>query len=528
MAVDLTPPGGNKVSSPNQQTTNLLQPAQLQQRLNSIQSSNQALANLKVNDVVKAVVDSVQSLTTSTNQANASAITATPANTLNISLNINGNTLNVVSDRPLTIGEVLVLKVLSQTQLEVLHQQVPTGTLKEAQVQQGLRDNLPIQQDFNSLLRKLITIAPKLPALLSQLAQLNPKLLQGINQYANTSTQTNAPNSTPSITNQKTNLIQQNSFITLAKSIKTLSQNIPRADGKFGAETVKDLIQNSGVFLEAKLAKANQATAGDKQQAGQNAIRSDLKAALVQVQQAIQKTSDNPEAQKQFEGLLRQITNLNPATNRTGASSYTSMSTTELSSATISQQFPQLLFPLQPTRSTHTSAQTAKDQFDLTLSTLLRQVAASIARIQIHQLSNAQAQQGREAEPSLLNSWQLEIPILHNQQVESFQVRIEERENEEEKEQSNNKKSKQWTITLAFDLAPLGPMCAVLTVIDDAVSATIWAEKQPTLKVLNEEITELRQSLENLGLEVGEVECRHGVPQSTTTQLKQNLVDVHT
>jgi hypothetical protein len=76
-----------------------------------------------------------------------------------------------------------------------------------------------------------------------------------------------------------------------------------------------------------------------------------------------------------------------------------------------------------------------------------------------------------------------------------------------------------------MDLDEAGPLHFDVALRQQAVSARVWAEKQTTLRQVNQELPALRQSLTDLGLEVTDLDCRRGTPQSSVTRLEHRLVD---
>jgi hypothetical protein len=96
---------------------------------------------------------------------------------------------------------------------------------------------------------------------------------------------------------------------------------------------------------------------------------------------------------------------------------------------------------------------------------------------------------------------------------------------------SNDKADKKhrWQITLHFDLSGLGPLDIELDLCLPSVSATFWSERSDTLASLNQALQPLRQTLTELGADVGELKARHGQkPASDQPIVRHSLVDLHT
>jgi hypothetical protein len=163
-----------------------------------------------------------------------------------------------------------------------------------------------------------------------------------------------------------------------------------------------------------------------------------------------------------------------------------------------------------------------EDPLDLTLSILLRQVAASLARVEVHQLNTLSQQ---ITQPNQAQQWLLEIPFFYQGHVDVFQLWIEK---DKPDKTNTSPKDAQWKITLAFDLESLGPLYAQVSVMREAVTATFWAEKSTTLPLLQSYQPQFEQKLKTLGLPIKDIECFNGKPNITQTRLQQQLVDVKT
>ncbi len=132
---------------------------------------------------------------------------------------------------------------------------------------------------------------------------------------------------------------------------------------------------------------------------------------------------------------------------------------------------------------------------------LQSQLEGAIARVQLHQLNSLSAEEG--AKPS----WSVEIPVRRAEQVDVWSFRITE-----EAPSSAEAPAGRWCISVAFELDPLGPMHARLTLQDQKVSASLWAESSATAGLIGRHAAELREMLDDAGLSVGDILCVHGTP----------------
>lgn len=158
------------------------------------------------------------------------------------------------------------------------------------------------------------------------------------------------------------------------------------------------------------------------------------------------------------------------------------------------------------------------------LQTLLKLAAAAISRLQTHQLSSL-AQTQVDANGNLLTTWQLELPMRHQQEIIPLQIKLQ-REDSEAKGEKTEHKEPLWRVDLAFDLAHLGPLQVRAQLLRGSLSSQLWAERADTTSLINAELGHLRERLQAAGLEVGELACSQGMPpQGPKTSLEQRWVD---
>ncbi|GEM_PF-6296388 len=174
-----------------------------------------------------------------------------------------------------------------------------------------------------------------------------------------------------------------------------------------------------------------------------------------------------------------------------------------------------------PARQSTPTAET----FDLAISVILRQIAASLSRVQAQQLNSLGGRQAG-AEGSVSQSWNLEIPVYAEGQFRPIQLQIEEERSTQS--QNPSKKERKWTITLGFDIEKLGKFYATLRVVNASISTTFWSERAETLKKIQGELNYLKKTLSSKGLKVEQLECRHGAPPLRKTRLDQQLLDIKT
>jgi hypothetical protein len=280
----------------------------------------------------------------------------------------------------------------------------------------------------------------------------------------------------------------------LRSSIEKLLAGLPDGAQLSNPKGLAQALHNSGIFLEGKLIGGQ----------GQG-LNTDLKA-----------------------NLLRLISQLSPglagagALGGSGASAAMAQAMPALardllqSLGRASQRQLEQSFPL-PSR----LLQKLEDEDDL--EALLKLAAAAIARLQTHQLSSlSQSQVGPDG--NLLTTWQLEIPMRHQQEVLPLQVKLQR----EDGQDSEHKESKEtlWRVELAFDIPPLGPLQVQAELVHQQFSSQLWAQQADTAKLIETELDNLRERLQAAGVQVGELLCTCGVPpRGQRTTLEQRWVD---
>lgn len=173
-----------------------------------------------------------------------------------------------------------------------------------------------------------------------------------------------------------------------------------------------------------------------------------------------------------------------------------------------------------------------KEQRTQLLTLLQQQTQHSLAKIQLQQLQAVHQELESKDAGSPTSSWQLEIPLRHQSDVQQLQLQIT-REWVEEKHQgeaarAGSAKVRQWSVTLRFDLPTLGEFCAQLAVMGEQVNATLWASREQTFEQARQQLDSLRQQLEEEGIEVKNLQCLLGMPPPKPLALSYSLIDIST
>ena len=126
------------------------------------------------------------------------------------------------------------------------------------------------------------------------------------------------------------------------------------------------------------------------------------------------------------------------------------------------------------------------------------------------------------------DSWQLQIPLFYRDGETPREVQLHLHKDSEQNDADGKRKAVRWRLRLHFDLQQLGPLDIDIELQYPALSATFWSQQAPTLTQLNRELQPLRQRLQQLGVEVQELQVRHGqLPAPERNRISQRLVDIH-
>ncbi|WP_019530371.1 flagellar hook-length control protein FliK [Dasania marina] len=310
----------------------------------------------------------------------------------------------------------------------------------------------------------------------------------------------------------------------ISKNIKSLLANIPSPSQAQDPKQLKRALLNSGTFFESKLKRLVIDSSNRSQQHSKLNPEQLAKLPSEQHYQNRDGAIINADSKAKTQQLIRQIEQLigKPINPANAKNSHTG--TQDDSASKLLLELSQLKSPeLNASNTAKSSNVSSKDNVDIMLQQLGRQLLATLAKTQLHQLDslNPRSQSSNEASPN--SSWSLELPIMQGKQVDNVEIKINQQDSDKEK----NKGKKQWQVMLDFDLHKLGKMSVELIVIDKSVSATVWSELEAAHRVVKKEIDHLRTGLEKIGVNVKKVDCKIGLPKKQPQHL-QPLVDVRT
>ncbi|MET0378951.1 MAG: flagellar hook-length control protein FliK [Spongiibacteraceae bacterium] len=280
----------------------------------------------------------------------------------------------------------------------------------------------------------------------------------------------------------------------LARTILNLWQSLPTPKQLQQPEALKRAMRDSGSFFEANTATAR-AAGLENPRALPRVLGTDIKAQITLLLTLLKSRASTS------------ATNAAPASHGIDLAADVDM---------VYQK------PLSRTDNTPPSANVADNSAEVLLQQLGKMLEAGLSRIHLHQLDAvASRHTGADAAPTV-PTWVMELPVRTQHGYDRIQVRIEEHAPKVE-----DKRKKQWLVQLGFDLHELGKLSATLSVIEHSVAATLWAEQEETHRTVQRELTTLREGLEAVGVNVTDMQCRHGIAPERSGLIMQRLVDTH-
>ncbi|MGH1371847.1 MAG: flagellar hook-length control protein FliK [Cellvibrionaceae bacterium] len=293
---------------------------------------------------------------------------------------------------------------------------------------------------------------------------------------------------------------------TLQESLQQLANQLRTPEQLSRPPLLKQALLNSGVQLESKLL-----TTATPEKLPQQ----DLKAGLLHTLAALAKTTSSPPP---------------PLSSSTHSPSVNAANSSYGGPPGATTQPPNTLMLLLQQL---TLSGTRQQNISLTAEQLVPQLQQQILQA-INKMLYSQLQSITRSQPAAdgqaNQQIQLEIPIRYGHEVHALQVQLEEDWEQQPQEEHNgpNEKVRKWLVKLAFDLPEAGSLHAHITVIQDSVSTSLWADNSQTFDQLQTSVGQLKQRLEKDGCTVKKMECFAGKPNEETIQLGYALVDIKT
>ncbi len=295
--------------------------------------------------------------------------------------------------------------------------------------------------------------------------------------------------------------------------LRDLLRQLPDTRQLLDPQQFKRLVKNSGIFLEPRLL--------------QNAAEParDIKAQLMQLgetlRQADPETARPPVTAEtkaaRIDRAIQAFVNGNTSLSRLADQLLLGLSTDEVNDlrdflAARQPQIPPALAVKLEALIQHLQQQAQPRQLMDNLFSLLKNLPL------IHELKNAVDQAlakitsqqlmplTRDADSPLLLMF--DLPVREKDRLQHFQFRIEEENHGADKNHNS------WTVTLYFDMPPLGPVQARLHLIEQSISTVFQAEKTATAKIIRQHMELLKSAYVRAGFQVGQLDVINGRPQA--------------
>lgn len=259
---------------------------------------------------------------------------------------------------------------------------------------------------------------------------------------------------------------------------RVLAQAVP-AERPLTPDALKEAVQRSGLFLEARQAAGQPATP-----------QADLKAGLVALRDAL-------------EPLVTALS-LRPTGKQATPDERSSDQQAALPRPTPPRRDgPLALQPIaEPTL--------AAGEKPLTVAqTLLEQTDAALDRITLSQYASLplDAQGGDAAQPQ---RWLTEIPLAFHSGTAVLPLQVEK---EPPRRDANGVQGPLWRVRFALDVEPIGPLQGVVTLQGRSVGVSLWAEREETSRLLRGATPGLEAALTDAHFEQGTIDIHTGQPR---------------
>jgi len=127
----------------------------------------------------------------------------------------------------------------------------------------------------------------------------------------------------------------------------------------------------------------------------------------------------------------------------------------------------------------------------------------SLARVLVNQLASLPSNEGPQ------QVWHFELPIRHPDGTDSFRVRFAR-----QRKSIDGKEEDIWSVNLAFDLEPLGPVTSRLVLQGNEITSHFIAEREQSAQRLEQAMPILGEALVRAGLRIGSMTTGHGPASS--------------
>jgi len=136
---------------------------------------------------------------------------------------------------------------------------------------------------------------------------------------------------------------------------------------------------------------------------------------------------------------------------------------------------------------------------------LQKTTEGALARLQVNQLAH------HSEDPGLF--FNTEIPIYNGKEIDLLHIQFEKKRKKEKDQEGEET----YAVSLALDLQGLGPIHAKITLQQDTLNTTFWAESDATAERIRAHLPLLQASLQSSGFDVQQLSCYQGTPPPPAT-----------
>ena len=242
------------------------------------------------------------------------------------------------------------------------------------------------------------------------------------------------------------------------RQVNATSGVLPRIANLIHPQTLKQVIQDSGLFLEAKLVAKLTATDSSASKSPVRDVNLDLKTRLLRLANVIEQSLNANNRQNK----------IIPGTS-----------------------VREMALPVEkPTVQQNAQIKLEKSMFEL--MELRNVVDAAISRIQVNQSQSIITNE--QSTPV----WVIDLPLAEQEHESVLKLEIQY----EDTQNSQANPARKWSLRLSIDIAPLGKINVHLNLLDKDLSSSIWAEKQSTNDLIKYNLPRLKNRLQQAGLNV--------------------------
>lgn len=296
----------------------------------------------------------------------------------------------------------------------------------------------------------------------------------------------------------------------VVQALKTYVDSIPDRNHIAEPDTVKSQLQYSGNGLENRLLRlANQETTEERP------FDRDLKAVLIKLSTLIQEhPKSSPATGSQGKRVPRPTTD-QPTPIHTVSSSPPRSTPSHVRRSVVQQ----ILTRLTQTQADLDPAMQHPRLVDLNpeLFEYIQPIEAALAKVLINQTASL------KVDLTMPFFWLTDIPVKTSNGYDVFEIHIQE-EGRGAQEQSG--KSKTWTVSIRFDLEHLGPVKAIVQLVQERIQVRFIAQRESTVALLQQHLPELEQNLKQANLLPQSMIIQQGEASPYQMTFADTLLDV--